>query len=349
MTIRTGLVLGDGGVVGRSLALHLARTPGWRAIGLSRRAEGPEGVEHLSADMLERRQLDRHAARLREVTHLFVAAKAPAADAAAEAAANRLLLDNVLDALRDAGAPLQRVVLVHGTKWYGCHLGPYAVPAREEDPRAPGPLFYFDQHDLVAARSGAEGWDWTSLRPHTVWGYSQGTGNNLVTLIGVYAALLKAAGRPLDFPGPEANFRKRSQATTASLLARALRWAAEEPACGGEDFNLTNGDSFRWCDLWPAIAAFFGMEPGPPQAVPLAERMPPLEPLWPELVARHGLREPSLQALVNWRYGDGLFGVTWDDLSAIDKARRFGFAEGEESGAAMLRILDGLRRDRILP
>lgn len=343
------LILGDGGVVGRSLAARLRTAPGWEVVGISRRADGPEGVRHLAADLLDPGALDRHAAELRAVTHCFLAAKVPAPDAVAEAALNATLLSNALDALERHAPGLRRVVLVHGTKWYGCHVGPYRLPARESDPPGPGPLFYFDQHRLVAARSAGRAWSWTSLRPHTVWGHSRGTGNSLVTLIAVYAALTKAAGQPLAFPGGEENYRKRSQATTASLLAEALLWAAQSPACAGEDFNLTNGDTFRWCELWPAVAGSFGMEPAPPDPRPLAERMPPLERHWPSLVDRHGLAVADLGELVNWRYGDGLFAVAWDDVSAMDKARQAGFAATEDSAAALLRLLAGLRRDRVVP
>ena len=306
-----------------------------------------------SADLLARADLCRHADSLRAVTHLFVAAKVAAPDATAEAERNARLLANALDLLERHAPGLQRVILVHGTKWYGCHLGPYPVPAREDDPPGAGPLFYFDQHDLVRTRSEAapagRRWSWCSLRPHTVWGYSEGSGNNLVTLIAVYAALLKEAGLPLAFPGSEANFRKRSQATTADLLADALLWAAGEPGCAGEDINIVNGDCFRWCDLWPSVAALFEMAPAPPDPVPLARRMKPLEAAWPALCDRHGLRVRDLGQLVSWAYGDGLFGVTWDDVSAMEKARRLGFEGREDNGEALLRILAGLRRDRIVP
>ena len=67
------------------------------------------------------------------------------------------------------------------------------------------------------------------------------------------------------------------------------------------------------------------------------------------LCDRHGLRVRDLGQLVSWAYGDGLFGVTWDDVSAMEKARRLGFEGREDNGEALLRILAGLRRDRIVP
>lgn len=35
--------------------------------------------------------------------------------------------------------------------------------------------------------------------------------------------------------------------------------------------QISNGDVFRWCDLWPKIAAWFGLEVAQPLAVPLAK------------------------------------------------------------------------------
>lgn len=345
---RTALVVGDGGVVGRHLASHLAAT-GWRVIGVGRRVAGPPGIEHLALDMLAPGALSAHAAAIAGVTHAFLTAKAPAPDAAAEARLNALVLRHLLDALEEHAPALEHVALVHGTKWYGCHVGPYRLPAREDDPRGPAPLFYFDQRDMLAARQLGRPWHWSTLRPHTVWGYSDGTGNNLATLIGVYAALMREAGETLAFPGTRVNFEKQSQATTADLLGRALVWAATDPRCRNQDINLTNGATFRWSDVWPAVAAAFDMKPSLPSGRPLADCMPAYAALWPRLRQRHGLADLRLDDLVSWPYGDGLFSVAWDDDSSNDKARELGFHDREDNAAALLRILGDLRRDRILP
>ncbi len=347
---RVALVVGDSGVVGEGLARQLTAGGGWEVIGISRRAGGPAGVCHRALDLLDRTALDRAADLWPRVTHAFVTAKVAAGDARQEAALNRRLLENLLDVLGMPGSRLAHVGLVHGTKWYGCHRGPYPVPACEGDARGPGPLFYFDQHDLLADRAHGRGWTWSTLRPHTVWGPAGGSGNSLATLIGVYATLLREAGMPLNFPGGPENFAKRSQATTADLLARGLVWAGTTPACAGQDINLTNGDVFRWCDLWPRIAGFFDMAAAPPATDGmLADRMPALEPLWDQARRRRGLAPLPLAGLVDWRYGDGLFGVTWDDVSSLDRARALGWTERVDSGDAMLSILADLRAGGILP
>ena len=74
-------------------------------------------------------------------------------------------------------------------------------------------------------------------------------------LIAAYAMLMKAAGEPLHFPGPEKTFYKLSQATDSDLLNRALEWVGTTPAAANQAFNVTNGDFFRWERLWPSVAA----------------------------------------------------------------------------------------------
>jgi len=44
-------------------------------------------------------------------------------------------------------------------------------------------------------------------------------------------------------------------------LARHLEWAATTPAARDQDFNVVDGDVFRWKWMWDWIAGFFGLEP----------------------------------------------------------------------------------------
>ena len=52
------------------------------------------------------------------------------------------------------------------------------------------------------------------------------------------------------------------QVTASEHFANAALWAANEPRCGREAFNITNGDYFRWKNLWPKLAAAFDMPAG---------------------------------------------------------------------------------------
>jgi len=348
--MHTALVVGATGVVGWALMERLAARPGWRPVGLCRRippATAPGTF--VSLDLFDRQALAKASDRLAETTHLFITLRVPGADPEDEVRRNTEPLQNLMTALEAAGAPLQRVCLVHGTKWYGCHRGAYMTPAREDHPREPFPNFYYAQHDLIAELQQGRDWTWTTLRPHTVWGRSQGTGNSLIMAVAVLASLRKAQGLPLDFPGARGNWTKLSQGTTAELLAEAMEWAATTPACANQDFNITNGDSFRWQHLWPKIAEFFGMDVGEVVPTRLAETMSGDHVAWAEIAARHDLIESDIGRLVNWSYLDGLLQVTWDDLSSTVKARRYGFTPAVDSEDAFLNCLDDLRRARIVP
>jgi hypothetical protein len=128
---------------------------------------------------------------------------------------------------------------------------------------------------------------------------------NLVPVIGVCGA--RRNGSVVVVPGgPPA-----VQAVDARLLARALAWAADEPLARGEIFNITNGDVYCWHDVWPAIAAVFGIEVGEPRPQRLADTMPARADEWAALVDRYRLRSPrDLGAFVggSWAYADILFG-----------------------------------------
>ena len=74
---------------------------------------------------------------------------------------------------------------------------------------------------------------------------------SILPAIAVYAAISKELGLPLRFPGKPGAYTSLYQVTESSHFANAALWAATEPRCGLEAFNITNGDYFRWHNLWP--------------------------------------------------------------------------------------------------
>jgi nucleoside-diphosphate-sugar epimerase len=238
---------------------------------------------------------------------------------------------------------------MEGSKWYGNHLGPYKTPAKEDDPRLPVPHFYYAQQDWLARRQAANRWTWSALRPHAVCGFALGSNLNLLNALALYAAITKHLGLPLRFPGKPGAFTAIYQMTDASLLARAMVWAATTPRCANEAFNLTNGDFIRWCNVWPVIAAFFGMDVGPVQHFDLVQIMADKEPLWAEICEKHGLRRYTLAELVNWAFGDFVFNSDFDIMSSMTKARQYGWTEVLDTETMLIRSFDRLRAQRIIP
>ncbi|XUJ36273.1 hypothetical protein ACQ5SK_15135 [Bradyrhizobium japonicum] len=94
---------------------------------------------------------------------------------------------------------------------------------------------------------------------------------DLIPPLGVYAAMLREQGRPLDFPGGAARV---AQAVDVDLLARAIAWSGEAKAAQNEAFNVTNGDVFTWENIWPAVADALEMKPGKPVPLSLAKEFP---------------------------------------------------------------------------
>jgi len=354
MSAPVALVTGALGTVGYNMVRHLAATGEWRVISVSRRSPAEEhgddgGVEHVAVDLLDRRAAEAALGRLTGVTHVFFAAKTEAETPALEAERNLALLANTIEALEPAAPHLRHVSIVHGTKWYGCHLGPYKTPAREDDPRHLPPNFYYDQYDYLSRRQAGKAWTWSSLRPHTVWGWAPSARNNIINVIAAHATICRHLRLPLRFPGPPDAYRTVRQATDVGLLTRAMVWSSTSEACAGHAFNVTNGDYFRWDGLWPRIADLFEMPVGPSQQISLGKFMADKGALWAELAARHRLRVRNLSDFVSWEYGDFIFGTRWDDMSSTVKIRAFGFGEAIDSEERCLELLREYRERRLIP
>jgi nucleoside-diphosphate-sugar epimerase len=242
---------------------------------------------------------------------------------------NLVMLQNLFEPLEPAAKNLQHVTLLQGTKAYGAHLGPIALPARERSKRHPHENFYWLQEDYLRAKQPGKQWAWTILRPQLVIGDAVGSNLNVIPAIGVYAALRREAGLPLSYPGgPRLIF----EMVDVDLLARAMQWAGDTPACRNDIYNITNGDVFAWDEVWPTIAEALGMEAGQPQPARLAQEMPKHAAEWAKIVRKYKLQAPEdIHAFVGESFylADFVFntgakreGVT---LVSTIKARQHGF------------------------
>jgi len=350
--MRSAVVVGAQGVIGRYVVEKLASLPDWQVTGLSRRrgTDAPR-VRHLSVDLLDPSDANAKLQGLADTTHVFFAAfqpgSGPAADYAKNIAANRDLLVNSVSAIDRASAKLERVVLVTGTKYYGSHLGPFRTPAREDDPRHPGANYYFDQIDWLTSFQKGKRWNWTELRPQTLCGFAPGTAMSIVPVIAVYAAMRKELGLPLAFPGKA--WSSLYQVTESAHFAQAAYWAATEPRCANQAYNITNGDYFRWQHAWPKIAAAFDMPVGDPQPHSLVQFMAHKAPLWDAMVKQHGLQQYRFNEIAAWPFGDYVFSCDWDVMTNVTKARLHGFQAAVDSEEMFVRLLARFRRERIVP
>ena len=343
------LVAGASGLIGRRIAERLIAAGNWEVVGLARAPVAVPGMRWINVDLTRAEDCHRALGALDAVTHVFYAARFDHPEGVPEQVeTNAAMLANLVAAL-EPRARLEHVHAVHGSKYYGHQLGPVVLPMREESPRARGGNFYFDQEDFLRARSAAGGWAYSISRPHTFCDPAIDHPRSAGLAIAVFAAIQRELDLPLDFPGTAAAFDARTQFTDLALLARAVEWMATEPRCARHAFNVVNGDHPRWSELWPRFAAWFGLAPGVPRALTLAEYMRDKGPLWERIVARHGLHPTRLDALVLWPYGDYQFRPQWDVVSSMEKARSFGFHEAVDSHAMFVRQFEMYRGAGVIP
>lgn len=354
MAQNKAVIVGALGVMGRYICERLVAAGDWEVVGLSRR-KGPDGprLRHISVDALDAADVTAKLAGLDGVTHMFFAAfqsqPGNAANFASNIAPNRDMLANSVTAIDRASKQLKRVVLITGTKYYGTHLGAFKTPARESDPRHIGPNYYFDQVDWLTAYQKGKRWDWTELRPQTLCGFTPGTAMSIIPAIAVYAAISKALGLPLRFPGKADAFKAIYQVTESGHMANAALWAATEPRAANQAYNITNGDYFRWENVWPRIAEVFEMPAGGVQTVSLVQQMAGMQPLWQTMVQKHGLKRYPWSELVAWPFADYVFGTTWDVMTSTVKARQHGFHDVVDTEDMFVRLLGEMRREKVVP
>ena len=361
MQDRKVVVIGATGVVGRAAAEELAGL-GAEVIGVSRRLLDVPGVQHVPLDLGD---ADACRATLSSpvfggTTHVVYAALQESTDLLSGwldpdlMARNLELFRNALEPIAGAhGSTLEHVNLLQGAKAYGLHLGRSPLPAKERTPRDDHANFYWLQEDALRELADAGGWGWTILRPQVVYGESIGSPMNLLPAIGAYAAMERAAGRPLSFPGGAPSVQ---EAVDARLLARALGWAATAAEARHEAFNVTNGDVFSWHDVWPAIAETFGMEVGEPQQQRMSEVMPRRADEWAAVVDHHELVAPrELDAFVgsSWIYADVLLsGLSLRPLPALlstIKIRQAGFGDCIDTEDMFREWFTRFQERRLLP
>ncbi|MBU2980198.1 SDR family oxidoreductase [Lentibacter algarum] len=345
------LVIGATGATARRLSDHLAGDLGWKVYGACR-STPPVGTSfiHVAVDLMDSAAARAAFNGLHDVTHVYYAARAPHGEGGNESVPNNVdMLRNVLDAIEPVAKALKHVHLVEGGKWYGMHIGAYQTPAREDQPRHLPPNFYYDQQDLLSARASAGGWDWSASRPNVVCDFDPGRPRNLVPVLGAYAAICRAFDVPMDFPGTPAGFSTLTEVTDGTLLAHGIAHISTSEGGANCAVNVTNGDAFRWQTYWPVIAKRFGATPGIPRPFRLDVWMADKQEAWAEIARKHNLKEPQLDRVANWSFGDFVFGQDFDVISDTGRLRRLGFCESLDSEKMFLDLFTAYQDANLLP
>src|ERR1700722_6824900 len=322
------LIAGVTGIVGSNLAQQLLAN-GWEVHGLARRpSTGIDGISPISADLLNPAALSSAVAGL-EPSHVFITTWLRQPTEAENIRVNSAMVRNLLEAVTTANS-VRHVALVTGLKHY---LGPFeaygkgnlpATPFREDQPRLEIENFYYAQEDELFSAATGHHFTWSVHRPHTIIGYALGNAMNMGVTLAAYATICRETGRPFRFPGSAAQWNSLTDMTDARLLARHLEWAATSDAARNEDFNVVNGDVFRWKWIWSQIAGYFGIEAAPfdGEVRPLETRMQNAAPAWTEIATRFNLKEPDMGKLVSWWLKDADLGRPMQVVTDMTRSRK---------------------------
>ena len=166
------VVAGATGLVGNAALRHFGASGACDVVALSRRKPRDlHGARHIQIDLTDAAQCRSIAAELHGATHLVFAALYEAPNLIdgwrdqEQIRINDLMLRNLMAALEPA-PQLRHVALLQGTKAYGVHVRPLAVPAREgRSEMYEQPNFYWAQENFLRALQQGKAWHWSILTP----------------------------------------------------------------------------------------------------------------------------------------------------------------------------------------
>uniref|UniRef100_A0A0E0LMZ4 PRISE-like Rossmann-fold domain-containing protein n=1 Tax=Oryza punctata TaxID=4537 RepID=A0A0E0LMZ4_ORYPU len=374
------LVVGSTGIVGTSLVdiLPLPDTPGgpWKVYALSRRPLPPwspppsPAVTHLCVDLADPAAVAEALAPLTDITHVFYVAWAPHLVEARNREANSGMLRNVLSVVFPSCPALVHVALQTGSKHYigpPESIGKFAIetPFSEDMPRHDYPNFYYDQEDVLfdavstCRLSGAV--TWSVHRPSLIFGFSPRSAMNIVCSLCVYAAICRKERRELRWLGSLGAWEGFSNTSDADLIAEQQIWAAVadadddyyHAAAKNEAFNCSNGDIYKWKQLWPVLADKFGVEwagyEGEERRVGLMAAMAGKEAVWAEIVGEEKLVATELGEVASWWFVDALFMDKWEFIDTMNKSKEHGFLGFRNTVRSFETWIDKMKLYKIVP
>ena len=358
---KTVIVAGATGLVGSAALRHFGSNAECDVIALSRRPPRElYGARHIPLDLTDADQCLAIAHHLCGATHLVYAALYEGPNLIDgwhdphQIAINDSMLRNLMAAIEPVSPGLRHVALLQGTKAYGVHVRPLKVPAREgRSEMYEQPNFYWAQESFLRNLQRSKDWHFSILRPVLIIGDAMSGAMDLIPPLGVYAAMCREDGRPLDYPG---GAPRVSQAVDVDLLARAIAWSGETPGARNEAFNVTNGDVFTWENIWPAIADALDMTCGEAAPLSLALSADAWRPRWDALRRTHDLASPTLDAFVglSLQYADYSLRYGHDEngepsVVSTVKLNQAGFTEMMDTEVMFAKWFRQARAQRWLP
>ena len=162
----------------------------------------------------------------------------------------------------------------------------------------------------MSARAAGARWSWSASRPSYICDFAPSRARNLITVLGATPRFAGSSMCRWTFPAAPKPI-PCCELSDATCLAEAIIFVSTHEAGKNTAFNVTNGDCFRWCQVWPLLARWFDVRCGVPRRMKLATWMADKGPIWDRIVARHQLQPRSLESLASWEFADFVFAKEW--------------------------------------
>ncbi|EHK95991.1 hypothetical protein M7I_8327 [Glarea lozoyensis 74030] len=298
------------------------------------------------------------------VSHVFFTAYIATDDFESLRKVNTSLLETAIRSIEEVSKDLKVVILQTGGKGYGLEFPKevnIAPPLREDMPRIPQPyqdkIFYYTQYDLLTELSKGKSWTFTEIRPDGIVGFVPGSNAmNMAQGIALYLSLYKevnGVGATVPFPGFEHGYNSTHSDTFQDVLARMEIFAATNPQkCGnGGIFNIADGDTVTWAQVWPKICTYFDLiGRGPkPDSQPMEAFVKENAKAWGAMVEKHGL-DPSGMKFQNWAHVHFmLVQFDFDRQYDLSRAREVGFMESIDTAQGYFTAWDRMKAAKIFP
>ncbi|KAJ5157285.1 uncharacterized protein N7482_008385 [Penicillium canariense] len=218
------------------------------------------------------------------ITHLYYLVFTAIEDDIEEAAVNRRMFQNVIDALGLVSPHLQFVVFPGGTRGYGIYAaGGSFSPPLNEDMVNNLPLDYaktvvYPMYRAMLDKASQEKkWTWCEVCPDAIIGFTPNGSQFSLALhwaqylslyaynhaIGPHTKESQATAVKVPFPGNTAGANSLFSPVSSDTIARFMIYASLHPeTCGnGRLFNISDNETpCKYGDLWPRLARWFGLE-----------------------------------------------------------------------------------------
>ncbi|KAH8660323.1 hypothetical protein BX600DRAFT_383064 [Xylariales sp. PMI_506] len=327
---------------------------------------------------------------IESVTHIYYLVFTAINDDIEEVATNLQMFQNVIGVHNLLSPRLQFVVFPGGTRGYGIYLpGGTFTPPLEEDMVDNLPadyaktVVYPAYRELLNRASAGKQWTWCEVCPDAIIGFTPNGSQFSLALhwaqylslyaynhgIGPHTEHVESAKVEVPFPGSASGASSLFSPVSAKTIARFMIYASTHPeTCGsGQLFNIADNDApVTYGELWPKLAAWFGLEGvGPADAAPTephvlkvgelprtTQSSPPGEYIdqHRDVFVRHGLEGAANKGVgAGSRQLDSVgYWLTFDRQLSLKKVRGTGFEGNKDPTQGWLETFELFRKAGII-